>query len=262
MEIVVLLKQVADTEARVAPTADGLGVSTGEAKKIVNPYDEFAVEEALRIKQEMGGSVTILSAGEDKAAEAIRTALAMGADKGVLISDPAVAASDGLGRAKILAAALKTMTFDLILAGLRAVDDDSHLVGPAVAELLGIPHVGGVLEVTVEDGSVLCLRAADSGQARVKAMLPALLTAQKGLNTPRYASMIGIMQAKKKPLQTLSLADLGISPDSVGRVAAKTLTKTFMPLPKRAAGRMIEGETAQEKAANLAKALKNEAKVI
>jgi electron transfer flavoprotein beta subunit len=262
MEIVVLLKQVADTEARVAPTGDGLGVSTGDAKKIINPYDEFAVEEALRIKQAMGGSVTILSAGEQKAAEAIRTALAMGADKGILVSDPAVAESDGLGRAKILAAALKTVPFDLILAGLRAVDDDAFLVGPAVAELLGIPHVGGVLEVSVENGSVFCLRASDSGQSRVSARLPALLTAQKGLNTPRYASMVGIMQAKKKPLQTLALADLGIAPDSVGRGAAKTLPKGFAAPPQRAAGRIIAGETVQEKAANLAKALKNEAKVI
>ncbi|MCP4691275.1 MAG: electron transfer flavoprotein subunit beta/FixA family protein, partial [Desulfobacterales bacterium] len=141
MEIAVLLKQVPSTESLVEIADDGASIKTGDVKWVINPYDELAVEEAIRIREAKGGTVTVVSAGPDKAVEAIRTALAMGADKGLLINDPAVAGCDALGVARILAGALKTIPFDLVIAGQRAVDQDNYQVAPAVAEFLDLPHV-------------------------------------------------------------------------------------------------------------------------
>ena len=141
VEIVVLLKQVPATESLVGIAEDGKSIKTADIKWVVNPYDELAVEEALRIRQAHGGSVSVLSVGSERTVEAIRTALAMGADKGILINAPAAVLYDGLSTARILSAALKDIPFDVIIAGQRAVDDDNFQVGPATAEFLGIPHI-------------------------------------------------------------------------------------------------------------------------
>ncbi len=260
MEIVVLLKQVPATESFIDIADDGVSIKTDDVKWVINPYDEFAVEEALQITKEQGGSVTILSVGGDKAVEAIRTALAMGADKGVLVNDPAAEGRDGLGTAKILAAALKEMPYDLIIAGQRAVDDDSFQVGSAVAELLGIPQVSMVIKEEVADGKIKCHKTIEGGTVVVEAPLPALFTTQRGLNEPRYASLPGIMKAKKKPLDTKTLADIGMDAAAVG--AAKTKIVAMKLPPERQGGRVIEGESAGDKAAELVKALRDEAKVI
>ncbi|MCF8067659.1 MAG: electron transfer flavoprotein subunit beta/FixA family protein [Desulfobacterales bacterium] len=257
MDIVVLLKQVPATEAMIGIADDGKSIKTDDIKWVINPYDEFAVEEALKIKEEQGGTVTILSVGTDKTVEAIRTGLAMGADNGVLINDPATAGCDSLGIAKILAEALKTMPYDLIIAGQRAVDDDNYIVGGAVAEYLGIPQISLVNKEEIVDGKIRCNRTVEGGTVVLDAPLPALFTTQRGLNEPRYASLPGIMKAKKKPLDTKTLSDIGIEAPSpkVGIAALR------MP-PERVGGRMIEGESAQEKAALLVKALHEEAKVV
>ena len=260
MEIVVLLKQVPDTEAMVMIGDDGKSIRTSDLKWVINPYDEFAVEEALRIREAQGGKVTIVSLGSDKAVEAIRTALAMGADEGILINDPAAAGSDGLGTAKILAAAVKEMPFDLIIAGMRAVDDDHFQVGPAVAEFLGIPHISMVNKEEIIDGKIRCHQTIEGGTAVFEAPLPALFTTQRGLNEPRYASLPGIMKAKKKPLETKTLADIGVDTTQADEAAAKIVT--MQPPPERQGGRIIEGESAQEKAAELARLLREEAKLI
>lgn len=141
MEIIVLLKQVPATESFIGIADDGVSIKTEDIKWVINPYDEYAVEEALRIRSAHGGTVTIISAGQERSVEAIRTALAMGADKGILIKSPAADKCDGLGIARILAAALKNIKFDLIIAGQRAVDDDNFQVGTAVAEFLSIPNI-------------------------------------------------------------------------------------------------------------------------
>ncbi len=260
MDIVVLLKQVPSTESMVRVADDGLTIKTDDVKWVMNPYDEFAVEEALRIKDAQGGTVTILSVGGDKVVEAIRTGLAMGADKGVLINDPAALATDSMGIATVLAAALKEMNCDLIIAGQRAVDDDNYLVGTAVAEKLSLPNISMVVKAEITDGKIKCRRTIEGGTLVLEAPLPALFTTQRGLNEPRYASLPGIMKAKKKPLETKTLADIGLSADDLGN--AKTKIIALQPPPERSGGRMIEGDDAAAKAAALVQALREEAKAI
>lgn len=260
MDIIVLLKQVPSTESMIEIAADGVSITPDNIKWVINPYDEFAVEEALRIREAQGGSVTIVSAGPEKAAEAVRTALAMGADKGILVSDPALETCDGLGLARVLAQAVKAMPHDLVIAGHRAVDDDNYLVGAAVAENLGLPLISMVFQEEIKDGRITCHRTVDGGSVVVEAALPVLFTTQKGLNEPRYASLPGIMKAKKKPLDTKSLADLGLDPAELGDPTIKVVG--LKTPPERTAGRMIEGESAAEKAAALVRALHEEAKVI
>jgi electron transfer flavoprotein beta subunit len=260
LEVIVLLKQVPSTESFVGISENGLSVKTGDVKWVINPYDEFAVEEALRVKEAHGGSVTILSIGPEKAVEAIRTALAMGADKGILINDPAAYNCDGLQTAKILAAVIKNMPFDLIIAGQRAVDGDNYMVGSAVAEFLNIPAVTMVMKEAIADGRITCSRTVEGGMVVVEAPLPALITTQRGLNEPRYASLPGIMKAKKKPLEIKSLKDIGL--DAAGIGAPKTKIISLKYPPERKGGKMIAGETAADKAKALVKALHEEAKVV
>lgn len=260
MDIVVLLKQVPATESLVSVADDGISIKTDDLKWVINPYDEFAVEEALRIREAQGGTVTILSIGTDKAVEAIRTALAMGADTGVLINDADAIGRDALGTAKILAAVLKGMSYDLIIAGQRAVDGDNYQVGTAVAEYLGIPNISLVVKAEIADGSVRCHRTIEGGTVVLEAPLPALFTTQRGLNEPRYASLPGIMKAKKKPLETKTLADIGIQPQDLEGPGTRIVRMS--PPPERSGGQIIEGETAQDKATKLVTALRDEAKVI
>mgnify|MGYP001824768751 CR=1 FL=1 len=260
MEIIVLLKQVPSTEAMVEVDESGKAIKTTEINWVISPYDEFAVEEALRIKEAQGGTVTILTVGLDKAQEAMRTAMAMGADQGVLINDPAAVGRDGLATAKVLSAALKVMNYDVIVAGQRAVDDEGYQVPTAVAELLVIPAVTLVIKAEVADGKLRCTRTVEGGTVTLEAPLPALFTTQRGLNEPRYASLPGVMKAKKKPLEVKTLADLGL--ETAALDSAKTEVVALNPPPERKAGRMIEGDTAQAKAEALVKALHDEAKVI
>ncbi len=260
MDVLVLLKQVPSTESIIEIAGDGVSIKMDDLKWVINPYDELAVEEALRLREAHGGSVTILTVGREKAAEAIRTALAMGADKGVLISDPVLESCDPLTTAKVLAAAAKEIPFDLIIAGQRAVDDDAYMVGSVVAEVLGIPSVTMVIKEEMVENGIRCHQTIDGGVAVVEAPLPALITTQRGLNDPRYASLPGIMKAKKKPLEHKTLADLGFDPQTFS--APKMKIVALKPPPDRKGGRVIEGETAQEKARELVKILHEEAKVI
>ncbi|MCP4108756.1 MAG: electron transfer flavoprotein subunit beta/FixA family protein [Desulfobacteraceae bacterium] len=260
MEIIVLLKQVPATESFIEIADDGISIKTDNIKWVVNPYDEFAVEEALKIKEAHGGSVTILSVGPEKAAEAIRHGLAMGADKGVLINDPATRGCDALYIARIIASALKDIAYDLIIAGQRAVDDDNYIVGTAVAEFLGIPNISMVMKEEITDGKIRCNRTVEGGTVTLEAPLPALLTTQRGLNEPRYTSLPGIMKAKKKPIDIKTLADIGLDPATAGEHKTRILEMKLPP--ERKAGRMIEGGSPQEKAAELVRSLHEEAKVI
>jgi len=262
MDIVVLVKQVPDTESLVQIADDGVSIKTQDIKWIMNPYDELAVEAALQIKESQGGTVTILSLGPDKAIETIRTALAMGADQGVHINDPAAQGSDSLAVAKLLAAALKEIPYELIIAGHRAVDEDNYQVASAVAEFLGIPQVSMVNRVELADGKIICNRTIEGGTVVVEASLPALFTTQRGLNEPRYASLPGIMKAKKKPVDVKTVADLGVDPAQVGAANRKLKIKSMSLPPERQAVRMVEGEAAADKAAALVKILHDETKII
>jgi len=260
VEIAVLLKQVPATESLIGIAENGISIKTDDIKWVINPYDEFAVEEALRIKEAHGGTVTILSVGSEKTVEAIRTALAMGADKGVLINISGSGGYDGITTAKILSAILKETPFDVIIAGQRAVDDDNFLVGPATAEFLGIPHISMVIKEEITDGKMKCHRTVEGGTVVLETPLPVLITTQRGINEPRYASLPGIMKAKKKPLDIKTISDIGLDSETLGKPLAK-IVKMQTP-PVRKGGIMIDGESAQEKAAKLVKILHEEAKVL
>ena len=255
-----MLKQVPATESLIQVAEDGVSIKTDDLKWVINPYDEFAVEEALRIREAHGGEVTVLSMGPAKTVEAIRTALAMGADKAVHINDPDAVGLGALGTARVLTAAIKELSWDLIIAGQRAVDQDQWQVAPAVAEFLGIPNVSLVIKADIDGNKIRCQRTIEGGNVVVESELPMLFTTQRGLNEPRYASLPGIMKAKKKPLETKTLANLGL--DAGALDVPKVRLRKLSPPAERSAGRIIEAETAAEKAAALVKALHEEAKVI
>jgi electron transfer flavoprotein beta subunit len=264
VNIIVCLKQVPDTESQIKIAPDRKSIVKDDIKWVMNPYDEFGVEEALRLKDKFGGEVTVVSLGPKRVTESIRTALAMGADKGILISDDALEGSDSLATAKAIAAAIKDLDYQLIFTGQRGVDDDMGVVGASLAELLGIPQLSLIVKVEVaEDGkSVKVYRPVEGQVLVIESSLPALITAQKGLNEPRYASLPGIMKAKKKPLEEKTLSGLGLDPAEFGEGGRKVKVMGLTPPPKRAEGKIIQGETPQQKAAQLAKLLHEEAKVI
>jgi electron transfer flavoprotein beta subunit len=264
VNIIVCIKQVPDTEAQIKIAPDGKSIVKDDIKWVMNPYDEFGVEEALRIKEKSGGEVTVISLGPKRATESIRTALAMGADKGILITDPAADGSDAIATAKALAAVIKGLKYDLIFTGQRGVDEDMGLVGATLAEFLGIPHLPVIVKVEVgQDGKSVKVHRPVEGQTLViESSLPALVTAQKGLNEPRYASLPGIMKAKKKPLEEKTLSGLGLNPSEFGEAARKLKIVKITPPPQRKAGKIIAGDSPEQKAAELARLLRQEAKVI
>jgi electron transfer flavoprotein beta subunit len=264
VDIIVCLKQVPDTETQIKIAQDGKSIVKDDVKLVMNPYDEYGVEEALRLKEKFGGTVTVVSVGSKKVTETIRTALAMGADKGILINDPALEACDSIATAKALAAAIKNLKYDLIFTGQRGIDDDLGITGAILADLLDIPQLSVIVKVeTAADGkSVKVNRPVEGQTLTIESSLPALITTQKGLNEPRYASLPGIMKAKKKPLEEKTLASLGLNPAEFGEGARKVKITKLTPPPQRQAGKIIEGETPEQKAAALAKLLHEEAKVI
>jgi electron transfer flavoprotein beta subunit len=215
------------------------------------------VEEALKLKEKHGGEVTVVTVGSDEATEAVRQALAMGADQGILVN-PGTEDIDESTIATILAKAVSGLEYDLILGGFRAIDDGSAQVAGRVAEILNLPVVNMVTKLEADGGKAVATADIEGGSAVMEVTLPAVITAQKGLNEPRYPSMKGIMQAKKKPLKKIGLGDLGLD---ASQVAAKVKVLTYSLPPARAAGKIIPGEPA-EAAAALAKALREEAKII
>lgn len=264
MDILVCMKQVPDTEAKIQINPAGTGIVTEGIKYVMNPYDEFAVEEALRIKEKLGGSVTIVCQGPQRATEAIRTGLAMGADKGVHLNDAAFEGADSYATARALASAIKGLKFDLVLMGKQAVDEDNAQVYAALAEMLGVPHVSIVtkLEIAADGKSLTAEREIEGGAKEViQASLPAVIAAQKGLNEPRYASLPGIMKAKKKPIDNVDLAKSGLSAADAGQKGSKLKNVKFSLPPERQAGKVLQGEP-PEVAAQLVKLLREEAKAI
>jgi len=261
VKILVLMKQTFDTETKISLDASGQ-IDDAGVNYVVNPYCEFAVEEALRIKERLGtGEVVVLSVGPERAETAIRSCLAMGADRGIIVTDAATEGGDEYATAQVLAKALQKEGFDMILAGYQAVDDGAGQVGARVAELLNIPQVTIITKLEIEGGKAVATREIDDGVELIEVPLPAIFTAQQGLAEPRYPSMKGIMQAKKKPMERLTLADLGMSAGDAGANAAKvTIEALSMPAPRQA-GKMIGGEPA-DAAAELVNLLRTEAKVI
>lgn len=250
MKIACCIKRVPDSETRVKIAAGGKSLDDAGVKFVINPYDEFAVEEALRRKEKAGaGEVVVVCLGPAGAQETIRTALAMGADRGVLLQTDAVSA-DSFETARLIAAELKSGAWDLILFGRMAIDDYNHQVGVIVAELLGLPCVSAVSHLDIEGATGLAEREIEGGIEVVEFPLPAVLTVDKGLNEPRYPALKGIMAAKKKPLE--------VKPVQPATGAIEILGLT--PPPERKEGKIVgEGASA---VGELVRLLREEAKVL
>lgn len=257
MNIYVLMKRTFDTEERIS--ISGGKIADDGAEFIINPYDEYAIEEAIQLRDAHSGEVTVVSVGSDEAEKQLRTALAMGADKAVLINiEDDVEESDQFTTARILGEFLKDKEADLIIAGNVAIDGGSGQVGPRVAEQLNIPYVTTITSIEVDGQKVTVVRDVEGDSETIETSLPLLVTAQQGLNDPRYPSLPGIMKAKKKPLEELELDDLDLEEDDV---EPKTKTIDIYLPPKKEAGRVLEGEIdAQVK--ELVNLLHKEAKVI
>ncbi|WP_312111445.1 electron transfer flavoprotein subunit beta/FixA family protein [Brevibacillus reuszeri] len=255
MNILVVLKQTFDTEEKIV--IQNGQISEDGVEFIINPYDEYAVEEAIKLKEDHGGEVTVVSVGPDRAESSLRTALAMGADKAVLVDDESLF-GDEFTTAKVLAAVAKKIGFDIIIGGQMAVDSGAGQGGPRLAEELGINHVSTAVKLEIDGTNVRVERDIEGDLEVVETILPVLITAQQGLNEPRYPSLPGIMKAKKKPLDRLSADDLDLS---AADVAAKTeIVGQSLPAQKQA-GRILTGGLAAQ-ASELVQLLRNEAKVI
>lgn len=260
MNILIPMKRVPDTETKVG-VVNGKIDPASLKSWIINPYDEYAIEEALRLNEAQGGgTITIVSIGPEDSQEVIRKALAMGADEAYHLQDAAFDGLDPLGQARVFAAAIEKIgQYDLIWTGWKEVDDDLGQTGILLAELLELPHVANIITVESVDGGTVTVRAeADGGYQTVKVETPVVLTESQGPHEPRYPSLKGIMGAKKKPLTVWSASDLGVDEgDLEPLIEIISITRP----PARSAGRVIEGDPA-DAARELARLLHTEAKVI
>lgn len=234
MNILVLMKQTFDTEEKIV--VEGNKVKEDGVQFIINPYDEYAIEEAIVLRDKVGGEITVITVGPDRAEESLRKALAMGADHGVHMNDPALF-GDEYKTAKVLAEYIKSQSYDIILGGNQAVDDGSGQVAVRVAELLGIPHISTITKLEVEGTKVTADRDAEGDLEIVEVSLPVLVTAQQGLNEPRYPSLLGIRKANKIQLQAVTAADVNVSD-----APKNEIVETFLP-PEKTGGRILEGDT-------------------
>jgi len=242
MKILVCIKQVPDLESRFKPDAAGVWFSEADLAFRMNEYDEYAVEQAVRLKEQLGDApeLTVLSIGPDRVVEAIKKALAMGCDKAVHVQDPAVHLKDPWQIASIIAAYAKGQGFDLILTGMQSQDRGSAQVGVTLAELLGVPCATTLVGFAYEGGTITAKRELEGGVKGVVRMpTPALVTCQLGLNTPRYPTLPNIMKAKKKEIAAIPVAELLA-------VEALAATASFHPPAKKGGGIVIEGELADQ----------------
>jgi len=258
VKIAVLVKRVPDTASVFTIDSDGKSIVTEKLKYIISPYDEYAVEEAIQIQEAQGGEVVIVSAGPEETKEVMRTALAMGADSGVLVKDDALPTLSSRGVAEALAAALKELGPDLILAGKQAVDDDASQVAERVAEHLELPHASVVSRLELGDGKATVDREIEGGKYTLEMPLPCVLSIEKGINTPRYPKLPNIMKAKKKPIEEKSLTDLGLDAGTL----ASGMAVEGMSLPRQdRLNKVIEGDNA-ERVKQLVQILREDEKVL
>jgi len=263
VHILVFIKQVADTEARIIIKGDQKSLEI-ENKYNINFFDEVAIEEAIRIKERIKDSqVTVCTYGTKKAVEALRTAIAMGADRAFLLDNTNLENHDPLIIAKILSSFAKTEGFDLILCGRQAIDDENANIGAITAEFLGIPHVSAILKLEIMDEKKVRVESElEGGREVVEVQLPALLTTQKGLNEPRVPLITGVMKAMKAAIPSIDPCSLGIAKEDINTDASRVIVLSYEPPKKRPPVKIIEGETPEEKVENLMKVLKEEAKAI
>jgi electron transfer flavoprotein beta subunit len=242
MNIVVLMKQVPDTEGDRRLDPNDNTVDRSAVDPVINYIDEFAIEEGLRLKEAHDGEVTILTVGPERATESIRKALSMGADKAVHVSDEALHGSDAIQTAKVIAKALGTIEWDVVIAGSEATDSRMAVVPALVAEALGAPQLSLARKVTVDGSTVTVERVTDNGFEKLEASTPAVISVVEKINDPRYPSFKGIMAAKSKPIDVKSLGDLGVDAGEVGLANATTQVTSFENAPPRAAGQTVKDE--------------------
>jgi electron transfer flavoprotein beta subunit len=256
---VVCIAQVPDTESRIRIAGDGRKVDETGLKFIVSPYDELALEEAIRLKEKSGGDVTVIGFGPDRVQQALRECLARGATKALHVKGE-TADADSLGIAKVLAAAIRTMPHDLVFLGKQGVGTDNSLVGPMLAELLGYPQVNVVTHMEVADNKVTAHREIEGAEEVIETSTPAVITAQKGMNEPRYSSLKGIMAAKKITIEAKSVSDLGLSDADVYNQRV-TVVSLALP-PEKSGGRKIDGGDPAAAAKEILKYIREEAKAL
>ncbi|HVN74682.1 MAG TPA: electron transfer flavoprotein subunit beta/FixA family protein [Thermoanaerobaculaceae bacterium] len=264
MKSCVLMTHVPDTASVIKVAGSATRIEEADIKWIVSPYDEYALEEAIRLKEAKTGSVTVLTFGPERAQQGLRECLARGADAAVHVKGGDALFGDSLAIAKVLAPAIrKTGPFDIVLAGVKGVGSDNALVGAMVAELLGLPHVSSVVKLEVGETGVTAQREIEGGAEVVEAPLPCLITAQKGLNEPRYPSLKGIMASKKVAIQSFAVADLGLDEAALaGPDATCRWTGLSLP-PAKSGGVILKGEEDPAGAAReLARLLREQAKAI
>ena len=257
MNSVVCIAHVPDTEARIK--ISGSKIDETGLKFIVSPYDEFALEEAIRLKEKSGGDVTVITFGPDRAQQGLREALARGATKALHVKGEA-ADADSLGIAKALAAAIKSVPHDVVFLGKQGVGTDNGLVGPMLAELLGYPQVNVVTHLEVADGKLTAHREIEGAEEILETATPAVVTAQKGLNEPRYASLKGIMAAKKVPIDVKSVTDLGLDESDIYK---QRVVVVSLELPaEKSGGRKVDGADPATAAREILKYIKDEVKAL
>src|SRR5712691_705725 len=259
MKILVMIKQVPDTATQVKISSDPKAIDTTGITWIVSPYDEFAIEEALRIKEKRGqGEVVAVTLGPERAKEALRTCLAMGADRAIHLNDPVWEAADSLAVSRALAAVIRQEGPQLVFFGRQAIDDDMGAVSTQVAEFLGWPCASWIMQeaVSADGSSVRAARQVEGGLEIFDIPLPCVLSAQKGLNEPRYPTLKGIMGAKKKEIRDVKAADLGLGADG-----PQLSVVALEGLPPRPPGRILSGEPAAA-AKELVRSLREDAKAI
>ena len=261
MKFLVCIKQVPDTETKVRVAGDGRSLDeTAVGKWIISPYDEYALEQALQFREAAGeGEVIVVCAGREAAQATLRQGLAMGADRAVLVQDERFERADGVTRARALAGVARAEAPDLVLLGKYGVGTDEGLTGPMLAELLDWPHAGAVAVLELTDGGFHAHREIEGAVEVLQGSLPAVITCEKGLNEPRYPSLKGIMQSKKKPMDVRGAADVGL--DEAALDAPRVVWEAMELPPPRRPGRTIDGSAA-EQAAELTRLLHEEAKVI
>jgi electron transfer flavoprotein beta subunit len=241
MNVVVLAKQVPDAESSIEIKGDGERLEI-QQKFATSLFDEFALEEALRIRERHGGRVKVITLGAGKATEILRTGIAMGADETLLLDHAAFLDGDGYATALALSRAVSKAPCDVVLCGKQAVDDDRGEVGPMVAQFLGLPHVGGVVKLDIAEGKASAESLAEAGREVVEVSLPAVFTVQKGLNEPRVAPITGVMKAMKAQIPKAAPEDLGLDPAEVGRAGSKVQVKRYLAPKKRPPVQIIGGE--------------------
>lgn len=259
MNIIVCLKQTFDTEEKIV-VEDGV-IDDDGAEFIINPYCEYAVEEAIRLKEKHGGKVTLITVGTEQSEQAIRTAMAMGADEGYRIDlEEFSDAVDELTISTILAQLIteEDIAYDLILSGYMSIDQGTAQVGPRLAELLNIPHISTITKVEITGEQVTVEKDVEGDTETITSQLPLLLTAQQGLNEPRYPKLPDIMKAKRKPLHQFAWDDLDLKED---QLRAKTKEVAIFTPPAKQAGKILSGDS-HAQVQELVHLLQNEAKVI